>query len=60
VTFSHKMHLDHGNTCQECHGPVNERDQIFLETDISMGGCLNCHRLKKASTECDTCHMLQQ
>lgn len=60
VTFSHKVHLEHGNTCQECHGPVNERDQIFLEADISMGGCLNCHHLKKASTECDTCHVLQQ
>jgi Cytochrome c7 and related cytochrome c len=60
VTFSHKVHVDHGNTCQECHGPVTERDQIFQESDISMGGCLNCQRLKKASTDCDTCHMLPQ
>jgi Cytochrome c7 and related cytochrome c/Class III cytochrome C family len=60
VTFSHKVHVDHGNTCQECHGQVTERDQLFQESDISMGGCINCHRIKKASTECDTCHMLQQ
>jgi Cytochrome c7 and related cytochrome c/Class III cytochrome C family len=60
VTFSHKMHLDHGNTCEECHGPVPQRDQIFQETDISMGGCLSCHRRKQATTECNACHTLQQ
>lgn len=60
VTFSHKTHLDHGNTCQECHGPVAQRDRLFMETDISMAGCMNCHRIKKASVECDTCHELEQ
>jgi hypothetical protein len=24
-----------------------------------MGGCMNCHRAKKASLECDFCHELQ-
>jgi hypothetical protein len=60
VTFSHKWHLDHGNTCQECHGDVAERDQLFRETDISMAGCLGCHTAKKANSSCDTCHMLDQ
>jgi c(7)-type cytochrome triheme protein len=61
VTFSHKMHLDHGNTCQECHGPVIERDRLFQETDVAtMAGCVNCHRAKKASTGCDTCHLPPQ
>ena len=60
VTFSHKTHLDHGNTCQECHGPVAERYRLYKETDISMGGCVNCHRVKKASIGCDTCHTLEQ
>jgi Cytochrome c7 and related cytochrome c len=60
VTFSHKTHLDHGNTCQECHGPVAQRDRLFMESDISMAGCMNCHRIKKASVECDTCHELEQ
>jgi hypothetical protein len=60
VTFSHKTHLDHGNTCQECHGPVAERTQLSKETDISMAGCLACHRTKQAATGCDTCHTLEQ
>ena len=60
VTFSHKMHLTHGNTCEECHGPVAQRDQLFQEEDISMAACLNCHRAKKASVECNTCHVLPE
>ena len=60
VTFSHKTHLLHGSTCQQCHGPVAERVQLYKETDISMAACVNCHRAKQASIDCDTCHMLEQ
>jgi len=60
VTFSHKTHLQHGVTCLQCHGPVAERTQLYKETDISMAGCINCHRAKKASIDCDTCHLLDQ
>lgn len=60
VTFSHKTHLLHGATCQQCHGPVAERVQLYKETDISMAACVNCHRAKRASIDCDTCHMLDQ
>jgi hypothetical protein len=60
VNFSHKTHLDHNNACQECHGPVAEREQLAKETDISMAGCVNCHKAKNAAVGCDTCHTLQQ
>ena len=60
VTFSHKTHLDHGITCQNCHGKVATRDRLFQESDISMAGCTKCHTTKKAATECNTCHQLQQ
>ena len=56
VIFSHRSHLETGNTCAECHGPVAERDTLTKETDISMGGCMNCHRTKKASLHCTSCH----
>jgi hypothetical protein len=56
VFFSHRAHLEAGGTCVECHGPVNTREQLFRETDISMGGCMNCHRAKKASLDCTYCH----
>ena len=56
VDFSHRAHLEKGNTCRQCHGPVAERDQLSEETDISMGGCMNCHKAAKASLECGFCH----
>jgi Cytochrome c7 and related cytochrome c/Class III cytochrome C family len=56
VNFSHRSHLETGNKCEECHGKVPERAQLFKEGDISMGGCMNCHRLKKASIDCVYCH----
>ena len=60
VNFSHKTHLDHGNTCQECHGAVATRDRLARETDLTMAWCVSCHTEKKANTSCDTCHELQQ
>ena len=56
VNFSHKTHLDAANACEDCHGRVAERGQLFQEGDISMGACMNCHRLKKVSIDCTFCH----
>ena len=58
MTFSHKTHTTAGAQCEDCHGPVAERDAIALEKDISMGGCISCHTQKAAPTGCDTCHQL--
>ena len=60
VSFSHRSHLETGNQCAECHADVMVRDQLFKEGDISMGGCMNCHRLKKASIDCTYCHEERQ
>jgi hypothetical protein len=60
VSFSHKVHLQHGATCEECHGAVAEHGQLYKEFDISMATCVNCHRAKQASIDCSTCHMLEQ
>lgn len=60
VSFSHKVHLQHGATCEECHGQVAQRTRLYKESDISMATCVNCHREKQASTDCSTCHMLEQ
>jgi hypothetical protein len=58
VNFSHRTHLDKGATCQDCHGQVASRDQLSRETDISMGGCMDCHKARKASLDCGVCHDL--
>ena len=56
VSFSHEAHLEGGAVCETCHGPVAQRDQLWRETDITMGGCMNCHRARKASLDCGYCH----
>jgi hypothetical protein len=56
VTFSHRDHIKAGNTCEDCHGKVAESDQLARETNLSMGGCMNCHRVKNASIDCTFCH----
>ena len=58
VVFSHRTHLQAGNQCEECHGPVATRDRLVREKDLSMAGCMNCHKAKKASLDCGTCHDL--
>lgn len=57
VDFSHKVHLTQAKaTCENCHGPVRERDVIRRETDIRMTGCMECHRANNASVACNFCH----
>lgn len=56
VFFSHRSHTEVGSKCESCHGPVPSRDVIAKETDISMGGCMDCHRRNKASNDCGFCH----
>jgi hypothetical protein len=58
VTFSHRTHAAANATCEDCHGPIKERDVVAREKDLSMGGCIACHTQKGASTGCDTCHQL--
>lgn len=56
VTFSHRGHLRSGNTCEDCHGKVAERDRLAPDSAISMAGCLSCHKAKNADTGCTFCH----
>jgi hypothetical protein len=59
VSFSHRTHVKAGNTCEDCHGKVAESDQLARATNISMGGCMDCHKAKNASTDCTFCHEQQ-
>ncbi len=56
VDFSHRTHLQAGAVCENCHGPVAERTALWREGNISMGGCMDCHRKNKASIDCGFCH----
>ena len=56
VDFSHRTHLASGATCENCHGHVEQRDALFREVNLSMGNCMDCHRLHKAPIDCTACH----
>lgn len=60
VEFSHRAHIEAGFKCEKCHGPVATRDALWKETDVSMGGCIACHRQNKAGTVCTFCHENRQ
>jgi hypothetical protein len=56
VYFSHRTHLATGATCQKCHGEVQTRERVFVDGDITMSGCMNCHVENSAPIDCNFCH----
>ncbi len=67
VQFRHNRHIKAGLDCQECHGPVEEMDKVYLVPDtqwkyfvpaqkMEMGWCIDCHEEKGASKDCLKCH----
>ncbi|MCX7605962.1 MAG: c-type cytochrome [Bacteroidia bacterium] len=48
VYFNHAQHVRVGGiACQTCHGPVEEMEEVYQYSDLSMGWCINCHRQTK-------------
>ncbi len=56
VFFSHERHLAAGLRCQTCHGEVENMDVVRQASSLTMGWCVDCHRARKAPTDCLTCH----
>lgn len=54
--FNHAMHITAGIDCSHCHGNVHEMDRIVNVNRFKMGWCVDCHRERKASTDCSVCH----
>lgn len=43
--FNHSQHVTAGGVeCQTCHGPVQEMDEVYQFSPLTMGWCINCHR----------------
>ncbi len=43
--FNHSQHVTVGGLkCQQCHGPVEEMDELYQYSPLTMGWCINCHR----------------
>lgn len=56
VKFNHAPHIRAGVECKVCHGDMTQQTVAVRKVDLTMGYCLDCHRQKKASTDCTTCH----
>ncbi len=49
VYFNHAVHVTRGISCVECHGRVDEMDEVRHDKSFSMSFCLDCHRNPAAS-----------
>ena len=45
VYYNHSQHVNvAGLECQQCHGPVEEMDEVYQFSPLTMGWCLDCHK----------------
>lgn len=48
VYFNHSQHVKVGKQqCQTCHGNIQEMNEVYQFSTLSMGWCVNCHRETK-------------
>ncbi len=44
VYFNHSVHVDRGISCVECHGRIDQMEEVYQFQPLSMAFCLGCHR----------------
>lgn len=44
VYFNHAVHVTRGISCVECHGRIDQMDEVYHAQPLSMSFCLDCHR----------------
>jgi Cytochrome c7 and related cytochrome c/Class III cytochrome C family len=44
VYFNHSVHVNRGISCVECHGQINQMDEVYRAKPLGMTFCLDCHR----------------
>ena len=46
--FNHSQHVTvAGVACQKCHGPVEEMEEVYQFSPLTMGWCIDCHKETK-------------
>lgn len=59
VYFTHRRHVAVARiACERCHGDMGAqtRPPPAPLVAVSMDGCMDCHRERGASRDCDACH----
>ena len=50
--FNHAQHVTAGGVdCQTCHGPIQEMEEVYQYSSLTMGWCINCHRESSVNVE---------
>jgi len=44
VYFNHSVHVNRGLSCVECHGRIDQMEEVAQAKPLHMEFCLNCHR----------------
>ncbi|TCI90133.1 c-type cytochrome [Tenacibaculum sp. M341] len=43
--FNHSQHVTvAGVKCQECHGSIEEMEEVYQHSPLTMGWCIDCHK----------------
>ncbi|MFV0249183.1 MAG: c-type cytochrome [Tenacibaculum sp.] len=46
--YNHSQHVTvAGLKCQKCHGPVEEMEEVYQYSPLTMGWCIDCHKESK-------------
>ncbi len=56
VKFNHAPHIRAGVQCSTCHGDMTKQTTAERKVDMTMGFCVECHKQKQVSIDCETCH----
>jgi hypothetical protein len=57
VYWNHRLHIQAGTKCEDCHGRVAQMDTMKLATNVTtMQGCVDCHKERDAPVGCASCH----
>jgi len=65
--FNHSAHVNRGVDCANCHGAIENVDQVGQVSQFTMAACLDCHRtapvrlaqvsgIKRGPEYCSACH----
>lgn len=56
VRFEHAPHVRASVPCATCHGDMRQQTVAVRAVNLTMGYCVDCHRQRRASLDCLTCH----
>jgi mono/diheme cytochrome c family protein len=50
--YNHSQHVTvAGLKCQKCHGPVEEMEEVYQYSPLTMGWCIDCHKETQVKME---------